>query len=123
MIAMTLTLAPSLIATLSLMASEPPQAGRYTLSVQSLECQVRLNPSTAPLPESNLLSSDAAGLALVMPGCPGSLSDAIFWRFDSESGTLSLFDGSGSAVFAGQPVEADWHGQTSDGIPATLSRS
>lgn len=104
------------------LAATPPEAGRYTLNVLSSDCVVRLNPTNAPLPESNLSSADAAGLALVMPGCPGTLSDAIFWRFDGQTDVLSLFDGSGTAVFEARSQDGVWQGQTADGVPATLSR-
>jgi len=100
---------------------DAPEPGAYVLSTAAGECRVRLDASAAPLPETNLNPADRAGLALVMPGCPGALSDAIFWRYSAEDARVRLFDASGESVFEGQADDRAWQGHTRQDLPARLT--
>lgn len=106
---------------LILSAGAPPEGGVYTLSVAGQTCQILLDATAPPLPETNLDQRDASGFAAAMPQCPDSVADASFWSYLDEAGTLSLFDPSGASLFSGVAEEAGWRGETRDGRPATLS--
>ena len=101
--------------------SAPPEGGVYTLSIAGQTCQILLDATAPPLPETNLDQRDASGFATAMPQCPDSVAETSFWSYIDEAGTLSLFDPSGASLFSGVAGDTGWRGETRDGRPATLS--
>ncbi|WP_430430925.1 hypothetical protein [Oceanicaulis sp.] len=106
---------------LAVAVSEPPEGGVYTLTTPSQSCEILLDATAAPLPETNLDQRDASGFATAMPNCPDSVSSAAFWSYRDADQTLSLFDPSGASVFSGAFSDEGWSGQTAQGEPANLS--
>lgn len=111
----------SFIGLLVLLQAAPPEGGVYTLSTPAQDCDILLDATAAPLPETNLDHRDASGFATAMPDCPDSVSLTSFWSYHDDGGTLSLFDPAGASLFSGVKTEEGWRGETSNGLPATLS--
>ncbi|WP_306015136.1 hypothetical protein [Oceanicaulis sp. MMSF_3324] len=107
---------------LALSAIAPPEGGVYTLSTPSQSCELLLDATAAPLPETNLDQRDASGFATAMPQCPANASTTSFWSYRDADRTLSLFDPSGAALFTGVLTDDGWQGEIGEGLPATLSR-
>ena len=110
----------SLLAVL-ITVSAPPEGGIYTLTTAHESCEVLLDATAAPLPETNLDQRDASGFATAMPSCPASVSLTSFWSYRDADGTLSLFDPSGASLFSGVMSDEGWRGALADGLAATLS--
>jgi hypothetical protein len=104
-----------------LLQAAPPEGGVYTLSTASQSCEILLDATAAPLPETNLDQRDASGFATAMPNCPSGVSATAFWSYSDTARTLSLFDPSGATVFSGVFAEEGWSGETAQGQPASLS--
>ena len=112
-----------LAAALSTLAAAPPQGGVYELESPAGRCQLLLQDTAAPLPETNLSSDDAAGFAMAMPGCPAALSETAFWRFAGGAGELSLFDTGGETLATVRAGSGrGWAGATTQGDALTLTR-
>ena len=110
-----------LISLLALTVSAPPEGGVYTLSTPAQSCEILLDATAAPLPETNLDQRDAAGFATAMPNCPDSVSLTSFWSYQDAEQTLSLYDPTGASLFSGVATEAGWRGEIGNGLPATLA--
>ena len=106
---------------LTLTVSAPPEGGVYTLTTPTQTCEILLDATAAPLPETNLDHRDASGFATAMPNCPAGVSNTAFWSYSDEAQSLSLFDPSGASVFSGAFSDEGWSGQTAQGQPANLA--
>ena len=106
---------------LSMTLDAPPEGGVYTLTTPAQSCEILLDATAAPLPETNLDQRDASGFATAMPDCPASVSLTSFWSYRDEDRTLSLYDPTGASLFSGVMSEDGWRGEIGDGLPATLS--
>ncbi|WP_440958571.1 hypothetical protein ACFELO_00245 [Oceanicaulis sp. LC35] len=111
----------SLIGLFALLQAAAPEGGIYTLTTPAESCELLLDATAAPLPETNLDQRDASGFATAMPQCPASVSMTTFWSYRDADQTLNLFDPTGASVFSGVFTEEGWRGETGDGQTATLS--
>ena len=111
----------TVLLTFMALADAPPEGGVYTLTTPVQSCEILLDATAAPLPETNLDQRDASGFATAMPSCPASVSQTSFWSYRDADRTLSLYDPSGASLFTGLASEEGWRGEITDGLPATLS--
>lgn len=111
----------TVLLTFMALADAPPEGGVYTLTTPVQSCEILLDATAAPLPETNLDQRDASGFATAMPSCPASVSMTSFWSYRDADGTLSLFDPSGASLFSGVMTDEGWRGALADGPTATLS--
>ena len=107
---------------LSAILSAPPEGGIYALTTPNQSCEILLDATAAPLPETNLDQRDASGFATAMPSCPASIASTSFWSYRDADQTLSLYDPSGASLFRGLATDEGWRGELTGGLPATLSR-
>ena len=105
-----------------MLIADPPASGAYTLTTQNGACQIILDESAQPLPDTNLTSQDVSGFAAAMPNCPGRVGETAFWRYVAGTSTLTLYDASGQSVFSAVRQDRIWDGRLEDQSPASLTR-